>query len=76
MMRLTQDQGMGIAIVAACCLILARERWFLKETKKGQRLVTWLGPDRAIWAMRGILGLVATVGILLASEVIRPIRWQ
>ena len=76
MTRLTQDQGMGIAIVAVCLLILMRERWFLSETKKGQRLVTWLGPVRAIWALRGILGLIAAVGALLASEIIRPIRWQ
>lgn len=67
---------MGIAIVAVCLLILMRERWFLSETKKGQRLVAWLGPVRAIWALRGILGLIAAVGALLASEIIRPIRWQ
>lgn len=66
---------MGVAIILACLMILFREQWFLAETIKGQRLVKRFGPDRALWVLRGILFSLATVGSLLATGVIHPIRW-
>lgn len=75
MWKFSQDTAMGIAIILACLMILFRERWFLAETTKGQRLTTRFGPVRAIWILRGLLFAVATLGGLLAAGVIHPIRW-
>lgn len=66
---------MGIAMVLFCLMILFRERWFLAETNKGQRLVRRFGDSGALWVLRSILVTIAIVGILLATGVIHPIRW-
>lgn len=67
---------MGIGIVLVCAMLWFRERWFLSETVKGKRLVQWLGDNWALWVLRGILIGFAALGTLLASGVIRPIRWE
>jgi hypothetical protein len=75
MARFSQDAVMGIAIVLCCVLLLFRERWFLAETGKGQRLVQQFGFDLAVWILRGVLLSIAVLGGLLASGIVRPIRW-
>lgn len=75
MWKFSQDTAMGVAIILACLMILFRERWFLAETTKGQRLSARFGPSRALWILRGLLLAVATLGGLLAAGVIHPIRW-
>lgn len=67
---------MGVAIVAACLLLLFKERWFLAETAKGRRLVQWFGELQALWVLRGLLLIIAVLGSLLAAGIIRPIRWH
>lgn len=76
MTKFSQDLAMGVAIVLACLMILFRERWFLDNTTKGQRLVQRFGAERAVWILRGLLLLFATFGGLLASGTIRPIQWK
>lgn len=66
---------MGIAVAAISLLGLCNGRWFLENTKKGQRLIGWFGPDRAILVLRGLFLLAMVLGILLAADVIRPVRW-
>lgn len=75
MTRLSQNTAMGIAIVLLSLLLLARDQWFLTETPKGKRLVNRFGPGKALWIFRGLLGLLAIVGGLLAADVIRPLKW-
>ena len=75
MPKISQDAAMGIAIVLACLMILVREKWFLAETTKGQRLVRWFGAVRALWILRAVLLTISAVGGLLAGGVIQPIRW-
>ncbi len=75
MARLSQDMVMGTAIVLVCLILLFRERWFLAETGKGQRLVRRFGIARAVWILRGLLLVIAILGGLLAGGIVRPIRW-
>jgi hypothetical protein len=65
----------GTATAALCVFGLANSRWILENTKKGARLCRWFGPTRAIWVLRGLLGLGAIFGGLLAADFIRPLQW-
>lgn len=73
--RFSQDVVMGTAIVLVCLMLLVRERWFLAETGKGQRLVRRFGMARAVWILRGVLLGIAILGGLLAGGIIRPVQW-
>jgi hypothetical protein len=66
---------MGVALVLTCLLVLLRERWFLAETGKGQRLVKRFGVNGATWLLRGLLLAGAVFGGLLAGGVIQPVKW-
>ena len=64
------------SVSAALCLAgIWHDRWLLTETKKGKRLVAWFGEHRALWVLRGLLAAGLLFGVLLATNVIRPIRW-
>lgn len=75
MPRLSQNMAMGIAIALTCLMLLFRERWFLAQTPKGQRLVRRFGPDKALWVFRGVLLVFTSIGLLLASGILRPLKW-
>jgi len=75
MPRLSQNMAMGIAIALTCLMLLFRERWFLAQTSKGQRLVRRFGPDRALWVFRSVLLVFTSIGLLLASGILRPMKW-
>jgi hypothetical protein len=75
MWKISQDTAMGVAIVLTALMLLFRERWFLAETTKGQRLVQRFGADTALWVFRGCLFAVALLGGLLAVGIVKPIRW-
>jgi hypothetical protein len=66
---------MGVGIAAVCCTSLAKHRWLLANTRKGQALVKRCGETAA----RYILWLLCLTGMafgsLLASGVVRPIHW-
>ena len=66
---------MGITVAVLCGLGLWKERWFLEQTEKGRRLVRWFGPRRALLILRLLFGAGTLFGILLATDVIRPIGW-
>lgn len=76
MTKVSQDTAMGIGIVLVCLMLMTRDRWFLAETSKGRRLVAWLGETWGLWVLRGVLLALAALGALLASGLIRPIRWE
>ena len=65
----------GITVAVLFAAGLCKDRWFLTHTKKGKRLVGWFGEDNAIWVLRGLFGLGVLFGLLLAMNVIRPVRW-
>ena len=58
-----------------CGVGLVYSRWFLENTRKGERLVHWFGADKAVWVARGLFGLGLVFGLLLAGNFIRPIQW-
>lgn len=66
---------MGVGIASICATGLARYRWLMTKTPKGQALVNRFGETTArnvIWLLC-LLGL--TFGSLLASGIVRPITW-
>lgn len=63
-------------VIAALCLFgLWHGRWLLAETRKGQRLAGWLGRERGLLVLRVLLGTGVILGVLLATGVLRPVRW-
>jgi hypothetical protein len=66
---------MGAGVAVLCLFGLYHSRWFLARTRKGQRLVGWFGETRALWVLRGLLTAGTVFGVLLAANVIRPLRW-
>lgn len=75
MFPFSQNAIMGTGIIALCLMLWSRDRWYLDQTRKGQRLVAWYGPDRAIWVLRAMLLAGIAFGALLANSIIRPIQW-
>ena len=65
----------GATTAALCALGLWKSAWLFAETRKGRRLAHWLGETRGLWALRGLLLAGAAFGVLLAADVIRPLRW-
>ncbi len=66
---------MGVGIASICLTGLARYRWLMTRTHKGQTLVNCFGETTArnvIWLLC-LLGM--TFGSLLASGIVRPIAW-
>lgn len=66
---------MGVGVVVLCAAGLWQDRWFLRNTKKGQRLIRWFGEERAVWILRSLLSAGALFGLLLATGIINPVRW-
>ena len=66
---------MGVGIASICLIGLARSRWLLINTRKGQALLQRYGESRARYAVWFLCLLGATFGVLLANGVVRPIAW-
>ena len=66
----------GLTTSGLCAVGLAREAWFLSETKKGQRLVRLCGTRNAMWVLRGLFVVGVLFGLALATGVVNPIRWS
>ena len=65
----------GVTVAVLCVAGLCKDRWFLAHTKKGKRLIRWLGEEKAIWLLRGLFGLGILFGLLLATDIISPVKW-
>ena len=71
-----KDQLMiGAVFALFCCAGLFKDRWFLAHTKKGQWLVRRCGQRGAVWLLRGLFGCGVLFGLLLACNVIQPVKW-
>jgi hypothetical protein len=66
---------MGIGIAAICVTGLARHRWLLANTHKGQTLVGRFGETAARYIVWLLCLLGTTFGSMLASGIVRPIAW-
>ena len=66
---------LGTVIAVLCAFGVLKGRWFLSETRKGQRFVSLFGEAKAIWVIRTLFGLGCLFGILLAADVIHPVKW-
>jgi hypothetical protein len=67
---------MGTATAALCVLGFWQDRWFLAHTGKGRALVRKLGDDRARWVLRSLFAAGIVLGVLLATGVVNPMRWE
>jgi hypothetical protein len=65
----------GIATAVLCVIGLAKSRWVLENTNKGEYLSKRLGPNRAAWVLRGLLVLGVLFGGLLAANILKPLQW-
>ena len=66
---------MGVGIASICLTGMARSRWLLSNTRKGQSLVQRCGETRARYVVWLLCLLGTAFGSLLASGVVRPIAW-
>lgn len=66
----------GLTTSGLCAVGIAQEEWFLRETRKGRRLVELCGTRNAVWVLRGLLALGVAFGLALASGFINPVRWS
>lgn len=71
----TEQIFIGVTTAVLCVFGLANCRWILENTRKGERLRRWFGPPKAIWVLRGLLGLGAVLGGLLAANILKPLQW-
>lgn len=65
--------GGGVALL--CGLGLWHDRWLLGHTSKGRWLIGRLGDERALLLLRGLLAGGVAFGALLATDVVRPVKW-
>lgn len=72
---LKEQMVVGGLVVVLCVTGLLKDRWFLANTKKGRKLVGWFGESKALWVLRGLFVGGAVLGLLLATNVIRPVQW-
>lgn len=66
---------MGVGIASICLTGLARYRWLLTNTRKGQVLVQRYGESTARYVVWLLCVLGMTFGSLLASGIVRPMAW-
>lgn len=66
---------MGIATAAACGWAIAKRRWLLTRTRKGRWLSQRLGREGASRFLVALLAAGVVFGLLLATNVISPVRW-
>ncbi len=66
---------MGVAVALVCLYGLWKRQWFFENTKKGRRLARWFGEKRGLRVLVGLLFAGIVFGLLLASDVIRPMHW-
>ena len=75
MLPLSNDMAMGAGAITLCLMLWVRQRWFLEQTRKGQKLVEMVGSKNAPWVLTLILVAGIAFGGLLAKGVIKPIQW-
>ena len=72
---MNEQQLIGTAVTLLCGLGWYHQRWFLVNTRKGRWLSARFGERGGAWVLRGLLTLGISLGLLLATDVISPLRW-
>jgi hypothetical protein len=72
---ITAQTAMGAMVALLCLYGLWRRQWFYENTKKGRRLARWFGEPGGLRVLVGLLVGGIVFGVLLASDVIRPMQW-
>jgi hypothetical protein len=75
MVSVSSQTVMGVLIALLCLYGLWRRRWFFENTRKGRRLAHWFGEIGGLRVLVGLLFAGIIFGVLLATDVIRPIQW-
>ncbi|HUG91001.1 MAG TPA: hypothetical protein VML55_09220 [Planctomycetaceae bacterium] len=71
-----KDQILIGSLFAVVCLIVAwKARWMCEHSNVGRRLAERLGVGGAMWVIRAVFGALAVFGVLLATNVVRPVQW-
>jgi hypothetical protein len=71
----SSQTAMGVMVALLCLYGLSRRRWFFENTRKGRRLAQWFGETGGLRLLVGLLFAGMIFGVLLATDVIRPIHW-
>lgn len=66
----------GTLVVMLCVAGLVKDRWILTQSRYGKFLARKFGETQGLWILRTLLAAMALFGVLLATDVIRPIRWN
>lgn len=67
---------MGLVIVGGCLMGCRNERLILTETKYGSLIRKVCGERNAPTVLRILLFTGGVLGILLAANILKPIRWE
>ena len=65
----------GLGTAGLCGLGLWHGRRLLAVSRFGGWLAGRLGEDRGLQVLRGVLACGVVFGLLLAADVIRPVKW-
>jgi hypothetical protein len=72
---ISSQTAMGGMVALICLYGLWRRRWFFENTRKGRRLARWFGETTGLRVLVGLLFAGIVFGLLLACDVIHPMRW-
>jgi hypothetical protein len=72
---ISSQMAMGGMVALLCLFGLWRHRWIFENTRKGRQLAGWFGESGGLRVLVGLLFAGMIFGLLLASDVIRPIQW-
>ncbi|MBA4031818.1 MAG: hypothetical protein C0478_13135 [Planctomyces sp.] len=73
---ISQELAMGVAVAAVGLYFTGRAPWIVAETRKGRWLKERLGEAHAIQFVRFVAITFTLLGLLLASGIIEPLRWE
>jgi hypothetical protein len=71
----THQIVMGAAVAALSVVAFVKTDWLLQHTRKGEWCRRRFGELKAQWFVRSFFALAVVFGVLLATNVIRPLQW-
>lgn len=67
--------AIGVLTAGLCLVGIWHREWLVQETRKGRRLSNWCGKTRALWIVTILLGVGVLWGVLLALDIVHPVKW-
>jgi hypothetical protein len=71
----THQIVMGAAVAALSFVAFLKTDWLLRNTSKGEWLTRKFGERKARLYVRSFFFFAAVFGVLLATNVVRPLQW-